>query len=130
MIIKSHKGITLIELLIVVIVVGILAAIAIPSYTNYMVRARRADAKTCLEQLRASQEMRKAERGGYATDLTELQNTWGVPARCGDYTLVLNSATATTFLGVADPSTARQIPDGPLTINHQGVKTPAEKWAK
>jgi len=126
----SNKGITLIELLVVMIVVGILAAIAVPTYTNYMVRARRADAKTCLEQLRASQEMRRAERGSYSTDLTELRNTWGVPGACGDYTLVLNSATATTFLGVANPSTARQIPDGALTINHQGVKTPAEKWAK
>jgi len=127
---RSEKGITLIELLVVIVIVGILAAIAVPTYTNYMVRARRADAKTCLEQLRASQEMRRAERGGYSTSLVELQNTWGVPAACGDYALALNSSSATTFSGVANPSTARQIPDGALAINQDGTKTPADKWAK
>jgi len=76
---KSKKGITLIELLIVIIIVGILAAIAIPMYTNYLQRARRADAKTALEQLRAAQEMFRAEKGSYSTDINQLRNTWGVP---------------------------------------------------
>ena len=66
---KSEKGMTLIELMAVVIIVGILAAVAIPMYTGYMVRARRADAKTSLEQLRASQEMFRAERGRYANNV-------------------------------------------------------------
>jgi type IV pilus assembly protein PilE len=84
----SNRGLTLIELLVVVVIVGILAGIAIPIYTNYMQRARRADAKTALEQLRAAQEMRRAEKGGYSTDLTALRTTWGVPADpVGDYNL-------------------------------------------
>lgn len=126
----SNKGITLIELLVVILIVGILAAIAIPAYTNYMVRARRADAKTALEQLRASQEMRRAERGSYATDLTELVNSWGVQNVAGDYAILLNSATATSYIGEAQPTTARQAIDGSLYINQDGNKWPAEKWAK
>lgn len=59
----NQKGITLIELLVVVIIVSILAVIAIPTYNGYMLRARRSDAKTALEQLRAAQEMRRAEKG-------------------------------------------------------------------
>ncbi len=43
---------TLIEVLVVVGIVGILAAIAVPIYTNYIQRARRADAKTALQQVR------------------------------------------------------------------------------
>jgi type IV pilus assembly protein PilE len=127
---RSNKGITLIELLIVIVIIGILAAIAVPVYTNYMQRARRADAKTALEQLRASQEMFRAERGSYSTDLVQLVNSWGVPNISGDYALLLDSLTATTFRGEAQPTTARQLSDGSLFINQDGIKTPADKWAK
>jgi type IV pilus assembly protein PilE len=128
----SKKGFTLIELLVTIVIVGILAAVAIPAYTNYMVRARRADAKTALEQLRASQEMFRAERGSYSTDLSlaELTNSWGVPSISGDYAIVLNSATATGFRAEAQPTTTRQTPDGSLFIDQNGNKTPADKWAK
>jgi prepilin-type N-terminal cleavage/methylation domain-containing protein len=139
----SKKGITLIELLIVIVIVGILAAIAIPSYTGYMVRARRADAKTALEQFRAAQEMHRAERGGYANDtanpglyanpISALRNTWGVPAVAGDYNIVFNAAavlTPNSFTAEAQPWNARQIGDGSLFIDNRGNKTPADKWAK
>src|SRR4030042_678770 len=83
---KSRVGLTLIELLMVIVIVGVLAAIAVPMYSGYMQRARRADAKTALEQVRAAQEMWRAEKGSYAIDdgngtgLAKLQNTMGAPA--------------------------------------------------
>ncbi len=127
---KSKKGITLIELLVVIVIVGILAAIAVPVYTNYMQRARRADAKTALEQLRAAQEMYRAERGNYSLNLVELVTTWGVPNISGDYAILLVNTGANAYLGEAQPNTARQLSDGSLFINQDGVKTPADKWAK
>ena len=131
---KSRRGFTLIELLVVIVIIGILEAIAIPMYTNSMQRARRADAKTALEQLRAAQEMRRAEQGGYSTDLTELRTTWGVQVNpVGDYNLqwaggfALN---ANSFTAEAAPFTARQLTDGSLFINNNGIKTPSDKWAR
>ena len=128
---KSIRGLTLIELLIVIVIVGVLAAIAIPTYSNYMIRARRADAKTALEQVRAAQEMRRAERGSYETAIAALRTTWGAPAATvGDYTITMPGPTATTYTGTATPNTSRQTPDGALTIDQDGVKLPAAKWAK
>jgi type IV pilus assembly protein PilE len=130
-IMSCRKGITLIELLVVITIVAILATIAVPMYTGYMVRARRADAKTSLEQLRAAQEMRRAEYGSYSTSLAALQTSWGAPATTvGDYAISLSAATATTFTGTATPNKARQTADGALTINQDGTKLPADKWAK
>ena len=131
---KSEKGITLIELLIVAVIIAILAGISIPMYNGYMQRARRADAKTALEQLRASQEMRRAERGGYSVDLdlSELQTTWGgPPTTSGDYTVTM-VATTTTFTGTATPATTRQASDGWLAINQDGGKTSQypDKWGR
>lgn len=133
----NRRGITLIELMIVIVVVGVLAAVAIPTYTNYMMRARRADAKTALEQLRASQEMFRAERGVYSTDLTQLVNSWGVSATAGDYGLIFIVANVNSFTVEAQPARARQVPDGSLFINQNGRKWdsdgkvyPEGKWAK
>jgi len=134
---ESIRGLTLIELLMVIVIVGILAAIAVPTYSNYMMRARRADAKTALEQIRAAQEMWRAERGSYAIDdgngtaVAKLLTTMGAPqATVGDYTWSFTALGPTTFTAQATPNTARQTPDGALTINQDGTKTPADKWAK
>ncbi len=127
---KSVKGITLIELLIVVAMVGILAAIASPIYTGYLTRARRADAKTALEQVRAAQEMWRAEKGSYSISVAQLQNTMGAPdSTVGYYTWAFTAATSVGFTAVATP-TGVQVPDGPLSIDQNGTKTPADKWAK
>lgn len=138
---KSNKrrGFTLTELLIVIAVVGILAAIAIPVYNNYLVRARRADAKTALEQLRAAQEMFRAERGRYANNgddgnaLNILNTNWGGPASTvGDYTLSFTATSRTAFTAQATPTTSRQSSDGWLRIDHNGSKTSQypDRWSK
>ena len=72
MIIQEKKGVTLIEVMVVVAIVGFLAAIAIPAYNDYVTRSRRSDAYTALETVRAAQEMYRAENGGYAFNFSAL----------------------------------------------------------
>jgi len=63
----KQKGFTLIELMIVIAVIGILAAIALPAYQDYVTRAKRADAKAGLLSVQLAQEKHRANCPVYAT---------------------------------------------------------------
>jgi len=126
---RSNKGLTLIELLVVVVIVGILAAIAVPLYTGHMQRARRSDAKTALEQVRAAQEMWRAEKGRYSSSQAELQTTMGAPAtNIGTFYTWSFTATGDTAWIAQATAQGNQVSDGNLTINQDGLKLPAAKW--
>ena len=62
---KSEKGFTLIELMIVVAIIGILAAIAIPNFLSYQKKAKTSEAKVNLGAIRTSEESYKAENDAY-----------------------------------------------------------------
>jgi type IV pilus assembly protein PilA len=62
---KGHKGFTLIELMIVVAIIGILAAIAIPNFLTYQMKSRQSEAKTNLQAIKTSEVAFQAERGCY-----------------------------------------------------------------
>ena len=62
---KGQKGFTLIELMIVVAIIGILAAIAIPNFLQYQLKSRQSEAKTNLGAIRTSEVAFQAERGCY-----------------------------------------------------------------
>ena len=86
------KGFTLIELMIAVVIVGILAMIAYPSYTAHIQKTKRSDAKVALQEVAQRQESYFLREYSYAKDLTQL----GYPASSHDnlYTLAVTSTPA------------------------------------
>ena len=72
---RGKGGFTLIELMIVVIIVGVLAAAAVPIYTSYVKRAYVTEAEASLGAIRTAQIAYKAETGGFAADRGELDMT-------------------------------------------------------
>jgi type IV pilus assembly protein PilA len=62
---KGQKGFTLIELMIVVAIIGILAAIAIPNFLQYQLKSRQSEAKTNLQAIKTSEVSFQAEQGCY-----------------------------------------------------------------
>ena len=75
-----RQGFTLIELMIVVAIIGILAAIAIPNYSEYVRKSRRAEAKAMISQIQQAQEKWRANNVAYTKTWSDL----AVPgAACG-----------------------------------------------
>jgi type IV pilus assembly protein PilE len=66
---NAVRGFSLLELMMAVAIIGILAAIAVPSYSNYVLRAQRTMAKTVLNQVVARQDAFFTDRKTYATNL-------------------------------------------------------------
>ena len=62
---RKQEGFTLIELMIVVAIIGILAAIAIPNFLQYQLKSRQSEAKTNLQAIKTSEVSFQAERGCY-----------------------------------------------------------------
>ena len=67
---NAQKGFTLIELMIVIAIIGILAAIAIPAYTDYTTRARVSEAMTTASSMKATVSENIISKGGTSIDST------------------------------------------------------------
>ncbi len=137
---KSATGFTLIELMIAIAVVGILAAVALPSYQDYIRRGKRADAHALLQNAAFAQERHRLNNASYATLTTQLTGACPTSGTCnsqqGNYTLSITNVTATKFkLTAAAATPSQQADSGCASITYEKdgsiVTTgPSKCWGK
>ncbi len=90
--IKPSSGFSLLELMIVVAIVGIIAAIAYPSYTEQVVRGRQSDGQAMLMEVMQAQERFYSQNQTYTTNLTTLGYTVANPESLGDFYTIAAAA--------------------------------------
>jgi type IV pilus assembly protein PilE len=107
----AQRGVTLIELMTVVVVLAILGSIAVPSYRSYLLRAQRSDAKTALLQVQAAQEKFFLQNNNYTANLaTAPPGGLGLATESsnGFYAIAVNlAADAQTYTATATPVTGK-----------------------
>ena len=122
---KFQRGVTLMELMVVVVIIGILAAIAYPSYIQFTIKGHRAAAQSEMMDIANREQQYLLANRAYAN-----QSTLG-------YTLPTKISTRYTYAVTVDAGPSftitftaigSQASDGNLTLNNAGVKTPASKW--
>ena len=136
---KAHQGFTLIEMMIVVAIVAILTAIAVPNYTRYVERGRRAEARELMMRVASAEERYYTNFNRYTADITSAAPVGlGLPnLRSEHYTVavVLGAtnqqytiqATAPATFPAGHPNAGRPNPQardrcGVLTLTNAGVR--------
>lgn len=134
-----QNGFTLIELMITVAVIGILAAIAYPSYTQYVIRGHRAAAQAEMMDIANRQQQFFLANRSYASTLAAMSYTlpaevaarYGAAISVGNILnascVAVSSGTVPAFVITFTP-TGSQTSDGALSLSSEGVKCPTAEW--
>jgi type IV pilus assembly protein PilE len=122
------RGITLIELMIVVVVVSILVSIAYPNYQEFTARAKRNEARATLLRLATNQERFYLNNNTFTTDMTQIGfSSSPFTTETGYYVVAVTSATPSNFSATATYQRGGSEANKCLTftIDGRGQKTSA-----
>jgi type IV pilus assembly protein PilE len=127
---RDLRGLTLIELMVVVVIVTILATIAVPGYRQYVLRTNRTEAKRTLLDVAAAQErfyLQKHTYAGPSALETAPPAGLGIPGttQSGHYAIAIDAGDATAFTATATAQggQAQDTRCASFTIDQAGAKT-------
>ena len=128
---SNLRGFTIIELMIVVAIIGVLAAIAYPSYNQYVIRTKRADAQSEMLQIAQRMQTYKAANGTFKDATVAIVYGGTQTPKQGtalyDLTFSPSPTTANSWTLIAKPiAGTQQAGNGWICLNDQGQKF----WAK
>jgi type IV pilus assembly protein PilE len=129
-ILRTERGVTLIELMVVTAIVAILAAIAYPSYQSQVRKSRRAAAQAFLMDIASRQQQRMLDVRSYSEDLAAL-NVSLPEDLTGFYTVAISAEEAPLRFTLTATAVNGQAKDGsctPMTLTNTGAKAPAVCW--
>ena len=122
---QRTRGFTLIEVMIVIVVIAILAAVGIPSYREHIARGQRSQGQQFLSDVAQRQEQFLLDRRQYGATLAGLNMTQPAMKYDAPAFTVDNAATPPSFVVCMNPSAGSILAgrsDGTLCINNQGQK--------
>lgn len=98
---RSRSGFTMLELLMVVIIIGILATLALPQYMSFIEKARATEAINTMGAIRTAENLAKLELGSYTADATNLSISFPTAGSATYWTYGLSGASDTGFVVTA-----------------------------
>lgn len=124
-----HRGFSLIELMITVAIIAIIAAVALPSYRQFIIRGNRVAAEAQMMEIANREQQYFLANRQYADNTTLESNGYALPSNVSaNYTYLITPVASPPSYTITFTAIGSQASDGNLSLNSEGVKLPANKW--